>query len=524
MAYITKNLYNTIPEADKLVSTYLKEGFKIRKDKQTDILDDLVMNGKFIHQDKEVTLNGIFKDTQNAWVTRIYNLEYTYSKLKFPNMNIINIKNDDPKDSDKIKEIKASLNEAMIGKMITILNLLKTPKENYTTGYIYQYHHTIFTDILKFRLSNSKNITTFKNDITAFVYFFKNVSKEDTTINNQYKIYKALESDLNFHLGSTKADNVLTDNDKTKYVKYSTLLKVLNTLKINMDELFLKIGTDNIMYKRVHMQYILLSLTLLSPTLRDEYLKMRITDKLADTTNKKYDYLYIPPTGNVKYIFNLVIKGHTTEPYELGILNNQKINYTGEQLSDIIRASYLIFPRKYLFEKFDNKPYAETGFKNLLLDILENKSLGINALRSSFGTFITNSDKSHNVQLDSAYKMRSSLEMLNKNYRRIDDEEEAGAKEPIIQIITKPKPPTDRQAVMLNYYTNNKKELLDKQKAKYANDLVYQQAIKAIAYLNNRQGSTPKDESKIKHKLYEQNGRWYSEIVEDRKKAKALKD
>jgi len=524
MANITKNLYNTIPEADKLISTYLKDGFKIRKDKQSDALDDMVMNGKFVHQDKEITLNGIFKDTPNAWITRIYNLEYNFNNVKFVNMNIMNVKNDNPKDSDKIKEIKASLNEAMIGKIITILNLLKTPKENYTTSYIFQYHHKIFSDILKFRLSNSKNITTFKNDITAFVYFFKNVSKEDKTLNNQYKIYKALESDLNFHLGSTKADNVLTEKDKTKYVKYSVLLKILDTLKINMDDLFLKVGTDNITYKRVHMQYILLSLTLLSPTLRDEYLKMRITDKLAETTNKKYDYLYIPPNGNVQYIFNLIIKGHTTEPYELGILNNKKINYTGEKLSDIIRGSYLIFPRKYVLEKFDNKPYAETGFNNLLIDILLDKNLGINALRSSFGTFITNSDKSHNVQLDSAYKMRSSIEMLNKNYRRIeeDDEEEAGAKDPIIQVITIPKPPTDRQAVMLNYYTTNKKELLDKQKAKYANDLVYQQAVKAIAYLNNRQGSTPKDESKIKHKLYEQNGRWFSEIVEDRKKAKAI--
>ncbi|KAJ1464344.1 hypothetical protein T484DRAFT_3645735 [Baffinella frigidus] len=248
------------------------------------------------------------------------------------------------------------------------------------------------------------------------------------------------------------------------------------------------------MIEIVHMQYVLLSLALLSPTLRDGYLKMRITDKLADTTNKKYDYLYIPPNGNIKYIFNLIIKGHTTEPYELGILNNKKENYKGEQLSDIIRASYLIFLRKYVLEKFDNKSYAETGFNNLLLDILQDKNLGINALRSSFGTFITNSDKSHNVQLDGAYKMRSSVEMLNKNYRRIeeDNEEEAGAKETVIQVITIPKPPTDRQAVMLHYYTTNKKELLDKQKAKYANDLVYQQAVKAIAYLHNRQGSTRK--------------------------------
>jgi len=137
----------------------------------------------------------------------------------------------------------------------------------------------IFKPILEYRLTNSKNITTFKNDITPFVYIFKNLGNDNKHSNNQYKIYKSLESDLNFRLGSTEADNIMKNSDNENHVQKSSLLQVQASLKQNMDDLFLKIGTDNIKYKRVHMQYLSLSLAILSPTLRLEYMKMRITDK-----------------------------------------------------------------------------------------------------------------------------------------------------------------------------------------------------------------------------------------------------
>jgi hypothetical protein len=84
---------------------------------------------------------------------------------------------------------------------------------------------------------------------------------------------------LNFRLGSTEADNIMKNSDNENHVQKSSLLQVQASLKQNMDDLFLKIGTDNIKYKRVHMQYLSLSLAILSPTLRLEYMKMRITDK-----------------------------------------------------------------------------------------------------------------------------------------------------------------------------------------------------------------------------------------------------
>ena len=60
--------------------------------------------------------------------------------------------------------------------------------------------------------------------MTPVSYIFKNLGNDDKHLNNQYEIYKLLESDLNFRLGSTKADNIMTNSDKENYVKNSSLL------------------------------------------------------------------------------------------------------------------------------------------------------------------------------------------------------------------------------------------------------------------------------------------------------------
>ncbi|KAJ1463927.1 hypothetical protein T484DRAFT_3649331 [Baffinella frigidus] len=304
----------------------------------------------------------------------------------------------------------------------------------------------------------------------------------------------------------------MTDKDKTKYVRYSTLLKVLPTIQANLDKLTNKESAD---YKRLHMQHLYLSLALLSPTLRKEYHQMKITDNVNDTKDTDYDYLYIPANGFVQYIFNNTKKGHTTAPYELGILNNDKKNYTGQEITDIVKSSFAMFPRNYILEAFNNKPYSVSGLDDLLMDVLEDKKLGINALRSSFGTFAVASDKSSNVTKDIADKMRTSVDMLYKNYKRVDDDE-AGEALKVVTITEKEKP--DKNVTMKKYYDENKAKVLEQQRAKYEEDKDYKQAQKAVKYLNEKSDRTAKPETIIKHKMYEQNGRWYSEIVGDRKK------
>jgi hypothetical protein len=174
-----------------------------------------------------------------------------------------------------------------------------------------------------------------------------------------------------------------------------------------------------------------------------------------------------------------------------------------------------MFPRNYILEAFNNKPYSVSGLDDLLTDILEDKKLGINAIRSSFGTFAVASNKSSNVTKDIADKMRTSVDMLYKNYKRVDDEE-AGEALKVVTITEKEKP--DKNVTMKKYYDDNKAKVLEQQRNKYEEDKDYKQAQKAVKYLNEKADRTAKPETIIKHKMYEQNGKWYSEIVEGRKK------
>lgn len=502
-----QNKLTQIPMEEKEQKAYIKLGFSIKTDSIAKEINEFYLNGKFLHQDEMITLNELFSDKTNAWNNGIYDLDYDLNKIKFTNTKLLDIK-------------EGSL--IIVRKMITILNLLKTKKEDYTTEYVFKNHRTILKRMYEYRLNNSKNITTFKNDITPLVYIFKNLNTEkDEYLNNQYKIYRALESDLNFYLTLTKADNILTEAYKGKYVNYETLLKILPKISKNLDEFVKKDTAD---YKRLHMQYIYLALTLLSPTLRKEYRNMKITNDIKDTTDKSYDFLYIPTTGFIKYIFNLEKKGHITEAYELGILNNKKINYTGDQITNIIKESYALFPRQYVLEAYNNKPYSLSSVDNLLTDILEDKNLGINALRASFGTFAVASKQSSNVTKDIANKMRTSVDMLYNNYKKIDtiyEEEEAGTEPKVTNIIEKVKP--NKQVTMKKYYDDNKRVVLDQQKEKYQLDKVYKQAKVAIKYLNDEADRNPKKETIEKHKLYQQNGKWFSEVVNDHLKAKAQK-
>jgi hypothetical protein len=501
--------FTKIPIEEKQKNTYIKLGFTLKNDSITGDLNNFYLNGDFNHQDDNLTLNDIFEPTENAWINGIYDLDYDYKKIKFTDM--------------KISEIKTG-STSSVEKMVTVLNIIKTKPENYTIGYIFKNHRMIFRDIFNHRLNSTKNITTFKNDISPLVYFFKNFNNEnDIFLTNQYKIYKALESDLNFYLKETKADNVLTESFKGKYVKYEKLLEVLPKIKTNLDN-FINVKSAD--YKRLHMQHLYLSLTLLSPTLRKEYRNMKITDDITATTDKKYDFLYIPSTGFIKYIFNLEKKGHTTAPYELGILNNKKENYTGQQITDIVKESYNMFPRMYVLETFTiNKPYSLSSVDSLLTDILEDKNLGINAIRASFGTFAVASKNSSNVTKNCADKMRTSVDMLYSNYKKLDNssgsDNEAGTEPKVTNIIEKVKP--NKQVTMKKYYDDNKRAVLDQQKEKYQLDKIYKQARVAIKYLNDEPNRFPKDETVEKHKLFEQNGKWFSEVVNDHLASKAKK-
>ena len=330
-------------------------------------------------------------------------------------------------------------------------------------------------------LSSCKNADIMSNRI----YFFMNYYGIENFTIREYKIYNNITQEFLNKEEKTYIKELGTLN--TNYSNEDITKKITNILKYKLIE--------NLIDKDTEISKIYRLVDVTNKNLFDTLLKNKLIDKLkAMGIHDMLDNYMI----YIDYFHKM---------YE--ITDNKTDTYSTEDLMYKL-CSYV--ESNYLFDYNCIKNVKEIlEYYFDLLDIHLDKDRMYCITEKEQPKIINIITQNNNKQIADK---KASMTAYNKT--------EAGVTDLVIQVITIPKPPTDRQAVMLNYYTTNKKVLLDKQKAKYANDLVYQQAVKAIAYLNNRQGSTPKDASKIKHKLYEQNGRWYSEIVEDRKKAKEI--
>ena len=56
-------------------------------------------------------------------------------------------------------------------------------------------------------------------------------------------------------------------------------------------------------------------------------------------------------------------------------------------LIETIIESITAYPRKYLFINSKNEPYTEKGLQRMLYDLMANKNIGVNSLRSSYASY-----------------------------------------------------------------------------------------------------------------------------------------
>ncbi len=85
-----------------------------------------------------------------------------------------------------------------------------------------------------------------------------------------------------------------------------------------------------------------------------------------------------------------------------------------------IIESLLEYPREYLFINSTNDKYTEKGLQRMLYELLNDKNIGVNSLRSSYVSYYL--DKVNKNQLDRiAFIMRTSTQMLYNNYFKAVD-------------------------------------------------------------------------------------------------------
>jgi hypothetical protein len=144
-------------------------------------------------------------------------------------------------------------------------------------------------------------------------------------------------------------------------------------------------------------------------------------------------------------------------------------SFSGENVDNLILMiieSVKLYPREYLFINTDGNLYSEKGLQKMLSDLLPNKNLGVNAIRSIYTSYWLSKITTNAIR-HVAFLMRSSVSMLSTNYLKKSDDNQTITVQPepiraeIEEEITKVDRLRDRKAYLKAYYELNKFKIID---------------------------------------------------------------
>jgi hypothetical protein len=156
-------------------------------------------------------------------------------------------------------------------------------------------------------------------------------------------------------------------------------------------------------------------------------------------------------------------------------------NENVDNLINMLLESVKLYPREYLFINTDGKLYSEKGLQKMLYDLLPDKNIGVNALRSIYASYwLPKLNKNQITRI--AFLMRSSVSMLSTNYLKKNNDSRPITTQPeqiradVEQEKKETKKPRDRREYLKNYYEQNKEKIIDfikeNDKKKYNNRFV----------------------------------------------------
>jgi hypothetical protein len=177
----------------------------------------------------------------------------------------------------------------------------------------------------------------------------------------------------------------------------------------------LSINRKDINTRNKNIKSLLLSFYTLFPPLRNEGLNLKIVDSHEQA--KKHDYaIYIKDLNNIWVYLNKTIKFH--KPIHFNI-HDEIIKTFSKDIVELfifnILESVKLYPREVLFINNKGEQYTEKGLQMFLYELVPDKNIGINALRSMYTSFFL--PKLNKNQINRvAFLMRTSCNMLSTNY------------------------------------------------------------------------------------------------------------
>jgi len=506
----------------------------IKNDQLTKKLRDIFGNNSWNLKDKAKALK-IKMDTEqnsyfNGWLNEVYLLDYK----TVPKINTIN-KDDFYKmvyKDEKTTE-RNELNFINVYKS-WINNIFVNRSSEKTLNWVVLNQNEVLYGLLKYRSDNNQSLETLRKDLNLLLKLLKLSVGERVEIVNKYK---ALNQSLSKIYDMKDKMNIISELEETKFVSWLDLNKLKKKLYNEWLDLYEGTTLDKYKNERLRNKNIIALLLnfYINFPMRLEIMDLEFVNSEKEAKTKQAA-IFIKSKRSIWLYFNSKKKGHPNMSFDLNDPVLKSFNKENiENLIEEIIESVTLYPREYLFINSNNDKYTAKSLQRALYELLPDKNIGINSIRSAFVSYWF--QKLNRIQLDRlGFVMRTSVAMLHQSYFKQDDKTEPlklesvkleepipAFKEDVKPIIVKEtkqvKKLTDEQREKKHekrleyhkqFYTKNKEEMLEKakvnDKSKYWMRYVREARSNTISFDNIKAATI------IKYKLHNENGKIWSDL------------
>jgi hypothetical protein len=379
-------------------------------------------------------------------------------------------------------------------------------------SWVIKEHRLLVANILEYYANKGKpSVATLKSRFNAITRIFR--IAYETKNYELYDKYSSLVIFLNQQFEADEFNNELNENEMEKFVSFDIILEAQKIYNNNFQSIVNKESTTAY---DTNQDLLLVSLYSLIPPLRREIFNLKFTN----TTQQKGDWIVIKP-DEVLMDLNEEKKRHDA------ILFN--LSNDAPELAKILRQSYDLYPRTYLFTPYKkypdvSKPVSVSTLETRLCSIFAftGKRVSVNSLRSAYVSYMNSEAIKNGKQLTVnqkekiAYKMRTSRKYLDEAYLKIFPIAQDNSQAPKPDIKVEPVNEITPYKKQLNrnqkYYNENKQKVLIQQK-EYKDSLpkADKSRAKILYYLNTDPNYHLKMRETTKKKYdfkKDKNGRW----------------
>lgn len=281
--------------------------------------------------------------------------------------------------------------------------------------WVITHHRLLSLEIFDYYKDQSPSLSTLEHRFNAILRMIRIAYGNKTS--PLYKLFSIIVFQIHEFIIEYEGENMLNAHEQKKYVNWEDVLAIQKELEDEFESI--KEKDDRKAYD-LNNDLLLISMYSLIPPLRNEVKSLEFK---TDAENTKDDYIYISPTKIILKL-NKVKKMHGKVQFDL-----TTGKYRCDHLANIIRKSYELYPRQFLFthkHKYPEnvKQATKRALDNRLISIFFHRGISnqisVNSLRSSYVSYrLSDPDLSFNQKKLIVKQMRTSILCLESSYKKI---------------------------------------------------------------------------------------------------------